>query len=678
LNNIRFIYILFFILCLGCNKNKKHISDTTSDSLDIYIENAKDPSLTLEASSRNNDRALEIVLQKQNDSAARVNLFRISYNSSSTQKYNKFKKTNDIILELSIEGKDTLSIAKAYKYNAEYYKAINKIDSAFILLLKCEKLYTKLNDKINRGKILFKKGTAQYDVGDILSAELSMSQAYSLVKNSDEKQFVYEVLSMSGIIANALEDYNQAIEYHNKALALSQEYELNTLNQTATTLNNLGGVYQNLNDNKEAIKKFNQALNNKSDLKNARDLYARLLDNLAYSKLKIKDYNQLPGLFFQALKIRDSLNLKSSIILSNIHISEYYAEKGDTLQSQKYSAEALNLARNINSPIDILISLKQTATVDHKRAPSYSKEYIKINDSLQQAERKSRDKFTKIQLETEEIISENDKLEQKNRSLLYFFVGTLMIGMLLFVIRTQRARNRELLLKQAQQKANEDIYNLMISQQNNIEESRIKEKKRIAQELHDGVLGRLFGARLNLDSLNKTNTEDAAKKRNEYLAELKNIEQDIREISHDLNREKYVLINNFIAILNNLLEEQRTSFEPEVVVSIDDNIKWELLENTAKINLYRIIQESLQNINKYANATTIKIEIKKSSDSLILNVTDNGIGFAVTTKKKGIGLQNMISRTHEIEGTFDVRSKKGKGTTITVTFPISDKQPAEA
>jgi signal transduction histidine kinase len=78
----------------------------------------------------------------------------------------------------------------------------------------------------------------------------------------------------------------------------------------------------------------------------------------------------------------------------------------------------------------------------------------------------------------------------------------------------------------------------------------------VAQELHDGVLGRMFGVRMNLDSLNKFHDELAMDQRNSYLSELKNIEQDIREISH-LNRGKSELINNFVAIVDNLLEEQR-------------------------------------------------------------------------------------------------------------------------
>jgi signal transduction histidine kinase len=178
---------------------------------------------------------------------------------------------------------------------------------------------------------------------------------------------------------------------------------------------------------------------------------------------------------------------------------------------------------------------------------------------------------------------------------------------------------------------------------------------------------------LNLDSLNRFNDEDSVNSRFDYLAELKNIEQDIREISHDLNREKYVLINNFVAIVSNLLEEQSNSFDPNLTSTLDESIQWDKVSNAIKINLYRILQESLQNINKYANAQHISVEFKNDNGFILLTITDDGIGFDVNTKKKGIGLQNMQSRVDECEGTFDVKSKKGKGTTTLVSVPIEKK-----
>jgi uncharacterized protein YaaN involved in tellurite resistance len=84
----------------------------------------------------------------------------------------------------------------------------------------------------------------------------------------------------------------------------------------------------------------------------------------------------------------------------------------------------------------------------------------------------------------------------------------------------------------------------------------------------------MFGVRMNLDGLNGFQDEMAVSQRS-YLSELKNIEQDIREISHDLNREKSELINNFVAIVDNLFEEQRKTFQTKLVSNIDSSIKWE-------------------------------------------------------------------------------------------------------
>jgi len=426
-----------------------------------------------------------------------------------------------------------------------------------------------------------------------------------------------------------------------------------------------------LNKNKQSIPYFEEGLKQEKDLILYKpSLYAMLLDNLGYSRFKLKESDKLPELFYESLKLRDSLQLTSGIIISQIHLSEYFASKKNMVKATNYSNEALATARKSKNARNLLLPLKQLAIIEPKKASIYNKEYIHINDSLQKAERKMGDKFTRIEYETDEIKQENTSLTTQNRNLVYIFGSILILGMFLYIIKAQKAKNRELLFKQEQQKVNEEIYNLMISQQSNVETIRIKEKKRVAQELHDGVLGRMFGVRMNLDSLNKINDKMASHQRNSYLTELKNIEQDIREISHDLNREKSELINNFVAIVDNLFEDQKQTFKSKLVSSIDSNIKWESMSNANKINLYRIIQESLQNINKYANANTIKVEFKKEIDNLLLQISDDGIGFNVNKAKKGIGLQNMLSRINECKGTFEIKSKKGEGTIITVTVPI--------
>ncbi|MBA9073133.1 signal transduction histidine kinase/tetratricopeptide (TPR) repeat protein [Flavobacterium gossypii] len=671
-----YLFFMLGLLLFGCSKTKDNFSEkSVSDTLDSYLRLANEDTLPYESRFDYNKKAFAIIINQDNDSISRKNLFKVANRYFNMNNIEEYQKISKIIIEKSKQGNDTLSIAKAYSYLGDYFGFKSISDSAFLYYSKAEKLYNKIGSNPNIAKIQLNKAILQYNENEFLGSEISVFQAIKSLKGENNDELLYEANNLLGILYNELNEFDKSIEYHNKALEILKSNAVPAEYQSkATSLNNLGVVYQKLQNDKKAIVYFESALKEKNLFQEKPFIYAMLLDNIAYSKFRLNEFDELPGMFYKALKIRDSLDVTSGIIINKIHLSEYYAEKNDTVNSRKYAREALKLSKSSNRQRDVLSSLKQLSNVEPLKSSLYSKEYIRINDSLQQTERKVKDKFTRIEFETDEIIQQNDKLAEQNRNILFFFGLVVMIGVLLFVIKNQRSKTKELMLKQAQQKANEDIYNLMLFQQNRIEEGRANEKIRIAQELHDGILGRLFGARLNLDSLNKRQDAEAIVSRNNYLVELKNIEQDIREISHDLNREKHALNNNFIGIVNNLIEQQETVSQAKVSFVVDMEIEWEKIENYVKINLYRILQEALLNINKYSQAENVKIEIVKHEKTLRLIVSDDGVGFSVSKKSKGIGLQNMLSRANACEGTFDVKSKLGKGTIINVTFPMETNQ----
>ncbi len=660
------------LLFFGCTKKGIVNPDDNSseDSLSTYLSLANDFNLSRKDRQEYNEKAYTIIISQENDSLNRVNLFKIANRYYNMDNWQDFKKTVQVVLKKSKTVNDTTNTLKAYIYLGDYYGAQGVSDTAFMYYSKAEKMYRDQKDSYNLARTLLNKALLKYNESNLLGSEIEVFKALSNLKENKEKDLLYESYNLLGLIYNEQGDYSKAIENQTMALASIDDKTPLIFQSKATSLNNIGLVYQNMKNNKKAIPYFEEALKQKNLISDKPILFAMLLDNLAYSKFKIKELNQLPELFYQSLKLRDSLELTAGIIVNKIHLAEYFAFKKDTAKAIQFSKEALQEARMSKNYRNALPSLKQLALIEPKNASVYTKEYIQINDSLQKAERKMEDKFTRIEYETDEIKSENTDLVEQNRNLVYIFSGLAMLGLFTFVIKTQKAKNRELLFKQQQQKANEEIYNLMISQQNTIEGIRIKEKKRVARELHDGVLGRMFGVRINLDSLNKIDDGTAVEKRNNYLTELKSIEQDIREISHDLNREKSELINNFVAIVDNLFEDQKKTFKSKLVSIIDSGIKWELVSNSVKINLYRILQEVLQNVNKYATADNIKIELKKEEDHLILMMSDDGVGFNVKTAKKGIGLQNILFRTNECDGVVDIKSKKGEGTIITITVPI--------
>jgi len=670
------ILFIFFVL-LSCSKKDKSKKDIISpeDSLPVYLKLANDFDLPLEFKQKYNQKALAIIINQKDDSINRVNLFKVANRYYNMSDWKAYLKTTKLILERAKNSKDSVNIAKAYTYLGDYYVSQSIVDSAFMSYFKAEKVYLRINDEYNLAKTFLSKASLQYNQGDYFESEIAVFKALSsLKKQKNVSDQFYESYNLLGILYNEREEYQKALEFQKKALSVLDDKSVPLEYQfKATSLNNIGFIYMSMQNYKEAIVYYKKGLAEKKLFEEKPILYAMLLDNLAYSKFKLNESKELPDLFYKSLKIRDSLMLKSAIVSSKIHLSEYYAYKRDTFKAFQYSKQALTLSRTLGKLNSTLGALKQIAIVDPKNASDYTKEYIKLNDQMLRAERKMGEKFSRIAYETNEIKDQNSNLQEKNKTLIYVFSICTLIGLFFYVYKTQQAKNRELLFKQQQQIANEDIYNLMISQQNDIELTRIKEKKKVAQDLHDGVLGRMFGVRISLDSLDKVDEAEAAPKRKKYLTELKHIEEDIREISHDLNREKSELINNFIAILNKLFEDQRNTYDTKLITTFDSNIKWELVSNTVKINLYRIVQEVLQNCNKYANADTITIEFKSEIDYLVLSIFDDGVGFNTKRAKNGIGLHNIQYRAAECNGTVALKSAKGEGTLVVVKIPIDQK-----
>jgi signal transduction histidine kinase len=84
--------------------------------------------------------------------------------------------------------------------------------------------------------------------------------------------------------------------------------------------------------------------------------------------------------------------------------------------------------------------------------------------------------------------------------------------------------------------------------------------------------------------------------------------------------------------------------------------------------MYRIVQEAIQNINKYSKAEKCFVILLKTSDKITIRIWDNGIGFNAEKVKYGIGLKNIKERTKALNGELKITSKIEKGTTIEIIF----------
>jgi len=671
LKNLYTLFVFFFLF-LGCDSPKKQtIASPKADSLAYFFERANNDSVPYTDRQQYTKKAIAIISKDPNDSMNRVNYFKVAnryYNMGAMEDY---KATTLSLVQKSIVSKDTTSLIKAYDYMGDYYRIKAKLDSVYFYNNETMRLYEEIGSDEKYLKKLLEKAILQHSEGDNLAGEKTAFIMLKKLRTTKSYEMEYEAYNFLGIIYGELAEYKLSKYYYKKALKIANMEELETEYQLkALTLNNIGILYRNQNDDKKALNLFNIAIVQKDLFKDRPHTYAMIKDNIGYSKFKLNDFDKLPDIFIEALRIRDSLNIVSGIIGSNVHLSEYYAFKKDTLKAISYAKRAYNVAIENKQVREVMYVLKQLSNVEPKKALQYSVEYYKINDSLQLAERKIKNKFSRIEYETEELALEKDKLAEHKRILIYIAVGILLLSAIIFIIRYRITKDKELHYLQHQKEANEEIYQLLLDQQQKIEEGKQLEKKRISRELHDGVMGRLSAIRLNLFILSKKTDTETIAKCLEHIGEIQNIEKEIKTIAYDLEKNVFSDTIGFVTIVKNLFNEIEEHSNLIFHLDIDETIEWEMLHGNTKINLYRVLQESLHNITKYAAAKKVTLSIRQTGTAIAVAIEDDGIGFDVQKVKKGLGLKNMEERAKEMNGKINISSDEGRGTKINLIIPV--------
>ncbi|RKE98474.1 tetratricopeptide repeat-containing sensor histidine kinase [Ichthyenterobacterium magnum] len=674
------LLIFFIFLCLAIKSLAQENNSTSElDSILFYRSLSKDPNLPLEEKLTYSIKSSRLAHHSRVDTTILNSDKRLSVLYYLTENYNAFKEINHQNLELANKLKDSSSIVIAYHNLAIYHDASSQNDSAYYYYSKALKLYNKQGQFEKEAQILVNISYLQQYDKDYFGSEENTVRAIKIFTSLPESEAVLDQLwilyNQIGIISFKLNNYEKALEYYNKALEISEKMdgEVGYYN-TLYSKNNQAIVYRKIEDLDKSIELY-QSVIDENDLDvNDPSFYALTLGNLAYAKSlkKDKDIKEVNDIFKLAYKISDTIQDPLTKLGVAIDYSRFYLaiEKKDS--ALHYANLSYKLSKELSSNDLVLESLLLLSKLeDAEKSNDYLNMHIKLSDSLLNVERNVRNKYARIELETEELEQENERISQQKLWLSAVSIALLITLTLVYIIITQRAKNKELKFIQDQQKANEEIYNLMLSQQDKVDEARANEKKRISEELHDGILGRLFGTRLSLDSLNFSEGKEAITNRANYIGELKIIEQDIRQISHDLNTD-FVSGSGFMDIVSELIEKQAKAYQLKYDFNFTDDINWEFVPNKTKINIYRVIQESLQNIYKHANAKQVKISFQLKNNVICLAITDDGEGFDVTKSKKGIGLKNINSRVDELEGKVEFNSKLDEGTTVEIKIPYSN------
>ncbi|AXT21181.1 tetratricopeptide repeat protein [Flavobacteriaceae bacterium AU392] len=673
------VYIFCFLFVVGAMAQQQSFKKQL-DSIQKLRAYTFDTSLSLEERLEYALKSSELAHKTKVDTTILKNDQRLAYIYLLMDNHQKTKNWSYKSLKIAEKLNDSLKIAIINHTLALSYdnQGIFK-DSAYFFYYKSKKIYSALKKVSFEISVLSNIAILQEDERDYVNAEINAFKALRLIQSLPQTENNLNTLqiinNLIGIISFKLHNYDKAIEYYNKALENSSKMSNGHKSNLYININ-IAELYKDQKKYNKAINIYNRLINNNKRLHYDDSLtYSTVISNLAYVKFLRKDlnYGEITSLFKRAYKISSNMEVPYEVSAIGNDFSEFYLSINQKDSALPYLKRSYKLAKQADLNEEVLRSLKLLSqATEGETGKQYLYEYIKLNDSLITKERIARNKFARIKFETDEITEERDKVT-KQKSLLFGTSITLVVMLaLVYLVFVQRSKNRKLLFEREQQKANESIYSLMLQQQSILEQGRTEERFRISEELHDGILSKLFGTRMGLGFLSKKVNGDASVliKHSDFINQMQEIETEIRDVSHALKNKLLSSTVDFVAIIEYYIKGLSELHLFDYNVYANPEIPWATINDHTKVNLYRILQEALQNMIKHAQASRVDVSFYMIDKQLELVIKDNGAGFDVNKQVKGIGLKNITSRTKNLNGTIDIASNPDKGTLLTVHLKV--------
>lgn len=320
------------------------------------------------------------------------------------------------------------------------------------------------------------------------------------------------------------------------------------------------------------------------------------------------------------------------------------------------------------------ITFTQLASVnemmgDYKEAYQWMKESSVLGDSLQQ--QKLLEKMNELEIlhhttEKEQTINQlmqekkEDALLAKNKNMRILFLAIgFVLSVVIAFLTYLNYRNQQKLNKQISLSHQQELQNLENKRKYEASQAVLtgeeQERQRIAQDLHDSMGGMLANIRMSISSLELEQSDPLLNKIDKSISEM-------RRISRNLMPETLKNLGLEIAVkeLCESMSHKHLSIQFEAF-NIGVTIPFQ-----TQLVLYRIAQEGISNVIKYAQVSNVIVQISQNEDVLSLTIEDDGIGFDTSDVVYGLGISNIKNRIQLIGGTVEIDSQKGQGTTINV------------
>lgn len=517
------------------------------------------------------------------------------------------------------EAKSYSNLSLVYYYQGKYEK-----DLAYSL--KAIHIFEKLNDLEN---LSLEWGELGYRMKkrNLEKAIQYMQKSKKIAEKNNLQKPLLSIYNNYGVLKEMKVEYDSALFYYEKGLALKQK--INDQVGIPYSLNNIAGVFVLRKQFDKAEENYQKALEIRKKINDT----VGIAENYSYlgdMHLMQKDFKKAIGFYQKSTKITDKHEYLGLSQDSYRKISECYENFGD-----------------------------------HRNALQNFKKFAALKDSLINQETNSKIAELEVKFDTNEkekqLLQKQAEVETsriKFSVAIVFAILASIIGFLFY--RQQRLKN-----KQQHQEFELKSAMAQIESQNKLQEQRLS----ISRDLHDNI-----GAQLTfiISSLENTkfgipNLETAVEKRLDKISDFtRNTIVELRDTIWAMNKADFTMEDLSSRIFNFVEQAQSANQNILFNFSIDENLKNKKFSSVVGVNLYRTIQESVNNAMKYANAHHIVINAEKFQEGLKIEIKDDGKGFDTENVDVGNGLLNMKKRMEEIGGNFSINSEIGKGTSVNV------------
>ncbi|UTW65822.1 tetratricopeptide repeat protein [bacterium SCSIO 12643] len=582
-------------------------------------------------------------------------------------------------VQLAQDIDNSKALASAYNTLANSYEASSLYDSSLVYYFKSLELKQADGDTLGIGNTYNNLGIIYDFMGDNEASLHYYFKALEIYEvYTDEFQKVPMVYVNIGIIYKKLKQYDQVLNYYNKAISIYKANDY-AVGEVITT-GNMSSIYLLTGDYDSTIYYAGKAARLYAELGYNR--YVPYMEsNIAIAYDSLKKYSEARKLH---LKVIQDFKLDQNwyeLANSQIILGNHYLVQNNAYNAKPILEEALDISLKQSfreQELDAYQYLSKTYSQLklYEKAFQTERKYNQLKDSLLEEGRVKSllelDKKYQTEKKEKELLFEKEKLAQseketalqdieilKKNQQIWILIGlaiVLILGIILVrqnTIKKKEAEKNDALLKE-KKKGIEAVIN-----------AQEKERKRIAQDLHDGV-----GQQL---TLLKSGVHQIIQKQNNTNDDLENLEtqlnqaaDDIRSISHQMMP---VVLQKFglraglesLSLQLNKMSELTCTFQT-------DQSKNRYNESI-EVQLFRICQELSNNTIKHAQAKNITIQLKEKGNHLILRYQDDGIG--INSEQDGHGLNSIRTRLDIINGVMNWNHENNEGILVNIKIPLS-------